>query len=131
MATMTAADRRRHAKQEYDAYLTDCPTHSLLDTLGNKWVCLVLNALADGPQRHSQLARRIAGASQKMLTQTLRLLERDGLVSREITPSVPVRVDYTLTVLGKDLSILLSGVKHWAEDHMDDILAARQEYPGA
>src|SRR2546430_12115448 len=78
MATKTATQRRHEARVSYDAFLAACPTRQLLDTLSNKWVCLVLTALGDGPQRHSDLKRAIAGVSQKMLTQTLRELERDG-----------------------------------------------------
>ncbi|MFF0247036.1 IS30 family transposase [Streptosporangium sandarakinum] len=103
MATRTAAQRREEARAAYDAYLAACPARELLDTISDKWVSLILNALADGPLRYSDLGRIIAGVSQKMLTQTLRGLKRDGLVSRTVTPSVPVRVDYALTDLGRDL----------------------------
>ena len=74
----------------------------MLDAFADKWVTLVLSALADGPLRYSDLSRRIAGVSQKMLTQTLRQLERDGLLTRTITPAVPVRVDYQLTARPND-----------------------------
>jgi DNA-binding HxlR family transcriptional regulator len=85
----------------------------------------VLTALTDGPRRYSDLTRIIAGVSQKMLTQTLRALERDGMVSRTITPAVPVRVEYELTPLGHSLLPVMRAVKEWAEVHMDDVLAAR------
>ena len=81
----------------YNAFMAKCPTRQVMATMGDKWASLTINALADGPQRHGQLATTIAGASQKMLTQTLRTLERDGLVTRTVTPTVPVRVDYELT----------------------------------
>jgi DNA-binding HxlR family transcriptional regulator len=97
MATTTAAQRREQAKRDYDAFLDRCPTRELLSRLTDKWVALVIPALAGGPQRHGELAHRIAGVSQKMLTQTLRTLERDGLVTRTVTAPVPVRVDYELT----------------------------------
>jgi DNA-binding HxlR family transcriptional regulator len=125
MPTMTAAERRARARKAYDAYMAECPTRELLGTLSSKWVTLVVCALADGPRRYSELARSIAGVSQKMLTQTLRSLERDGLVERSITPSVPVRVDYGLTPLGESLVPLVAELKAWAEAHMDDVLAAR------
>ncbi len=131
MPTQTAAQRRRAARIEYDAFLATCPSRQLVDRISDKWVTLVLPALADGPQRYSDLARRIAGVSQKMLTQTLRSLERDGLVTRQVTPSVPVRVDYELTPLGHNLMQLLSAIKHWAEQHMDEVLEARATYDGA
>jgi len=105
--------------------LAACPARQLLDVLSDKWVCLVLASLASGPQRHSELARDIAGASQKMLTQTLRALERDGFVDRTVTASVPVRVDYQLTPLGQDLAPVTNAVKAWAEAHLEDVLAAR------
>src|SRR3974390_1909134 len=101
MPTMTAAERREHERTAYNAYVAECPSRQLLDALSDKWVTLVLTALAGQPQRYSQLSRTIAGVSQKMLTQTLRMLERDGLITRTITPSVPVRVDYELTPLGR------------------------------
>jgi DNA-binding HxlR family transcriptional regulator len=128
MPTRTAAQRRQQAKIEYDAFVASCPTRGLVDRLSDKWVTLLVCALADGPQRYSDLARRVAGVSQKMLTQTLRILERDGLVTRVVTPSVPVRVDYELTPLGTNLLQLVSAIKHWAELHMDEVLAAREAY---
>ena len=126
MPVRTAAQRKRDAKTAYDAYLAACPSRQLLDTLANKWVCLVLAALADGPLRHSELARQIAGVSQKMLTQTLRSLERDGLLSRTVTASVPVRVDYKLTRLGEDLGGVVRELKRWAERNMPAVLEARR-----
>ena len=126
MPVRTAAQRRRDAKLVFDAYFAACPSRQLLDTLANKWVCLVLSALDAGPQRHSELARRIAGVSQKMLTQTLRALERDGLLSRTVTASVPVRVDYELTPLGEGLGGVVGELKRWAERHMPAVLEARR-----
>lgn len=131
MATTTAAERRAAAKQAYDAYIAECPSRKLLDTLSDKWVTLVLNALAAGPLRYRDLARTIAGVSQKMLTQTLRTLERDGLVTRTLTPSVPVRVDYELTPLGASLLPVVAAIKTWAEMHMPDVEAARTSYDSA
>ena len=111
--------------------MAECPTRELLETLSDKWMGLVLGALADTPKRHSELARRIAGVSQKMLTQTLRTLERDGLVTRTVTPTVPVRVDYELTPLGRTLLPVMMGIKDWAEAHMDEVNAARRVYDTA
>lgn len=128
MPTTTAAARRDEAKREYDAYLAACPSRMLLDRVSDKWVSLVLVALGDGTLRYSELSRQLAGISQKMLTQTLRSLERDGLVERHVTASVPVRVDYTLTPLGNSLRELMYGVKLWAQSHMDDVIAARERY---
>jgi len=128
MPTMTAAQRRAAEKIDYDAFLAQCPSRQLLDRLSDKWVTLVLAALGERPQRYSQLARTIAGVSQKMLTQTLRTLERDGLLTRTVTATVPVTVTYELTALGRSLLEVIAGLKLWAELHMDDVLEARASY---
>ena len=129
MPTKTATQKRAQAKAEYDAFLANCPSRQLLDRVSDKWVALILAALgSDGPRRYSELSRRLAGVSQKMLTQTLRSLERDGLVSRTVTPTVPVTVTYELTGLGLSLQQLMCDVKAWAEAHMEEVLTNRKEY---
>ena len=140
MATMTAAQKRAQAKVEYDAFLAACPSHKLLDRISDKWVTLILAALGSShqpgaacageprPMRYSELLRLLAGVSQKMLTQTLRSLERDGLVTRTVTPTVPVTVSYELTDLGLSLHQMMRGLKTWAEAHMDDVLANREAH---
>lgn len=141
MPTQNAAQKRARAKLEYDAFLANCPSRQLLDRISDKWVALILAALGeDGPHpgsvhtgephpmRYSELSRRLAGVSQKMLTQTLRSLERDGLLTRTVTPSVPVTVTYELTDLGLSLHELMVGVKSWAEAHMDEVHANRTKY---
>ncbi|MFD2350793.1 winged helix-turn-helix transcriptional regulator [Nonomuraea ferruginea] len=141
MPTTTAAQQRAQAKMEYDAFLVSCPSRWLLDRISDKWVSLILAALgSDGPRpggdcageprpmRYSELSRRLAGVSQKMLTQTLRSLERDGLITRTVTPTVPVTVTYELTDLGLSLRDLMHGIKAWAETHMDEVLANREQY---
>lgn len=142
MPTRTAAQERAQAKADYDAYLAGCPSRQLLGRISDKWVALTLAALggdgpgrrggdrADGPRpmRYSELSRRLAGVSQKMLTQTLRALERDGLVIRTVTPTVPVTVTYEMTDLGFSLHQLMRGIKDWAEAHMDEVLTNRGEY---
>lgn len=145
MPSESTKQRRAQAKLDYDAFLTNCPSRQLLARIADKWVTLVLAALGgDGPSagggdagtgtgearplRYSELSRRLAGVSQKMLTQTLRSLERDGLVTRTVTPTVPVTVHYELTELGSSLQALMWGVKDWAEAHMDEVLANRDEY---
>ncbi|SOB78851.1 winged helix-turn-helix transcriptional regulator [Streptomyces sp. 1331.2] len=130
MPTTTAAQRRAAEAAGYDAYLAQCPARQLLDRIGDKWTSLVVNALADGPQRYSDLRRRLAGVSEKMLTQTLRALERDGLLTRTVTVTVPARVDYELTALGQDLLPLMQAIKAWAESHMPQVLAARAAHDG-
>ncbi|GAB2844207.1 helix-turn-helix domain-containing protein [Actinocorallia aurea] len=105
-----------------------CPANRLLDRLGDKWAPLVLRALADGPVRYNALSRTVAGASQKMLTQTLRSLERDGFVLRTAVPGVPARVDYSLTPPGESLPALLDSLASWAEEHMPGVDLARAAY---
>jgi DNA-binding HxlR family transcriptional regulator len=142
MATMMAAQKRAQTKVEYDAFLAACPSRKLLDRISDKWVTLILAALgSDGSHqlgancageprsmRYSELSRLLAGVSQKMLTQTLRSLERDGLVTRTARPTVPVTVSYELTDLGLSLHQIMRGLKAWAEMHMDDVLANRAAY---
>ncbi|MGW7141057.1 winged helix-turn-helix transcriptional regulator [Streptomyces xanthophaeus] len=134
MATRTAAARREEARAAYDAFLKECPTGQLLARISDKWVGLIVSALREAEDhclRYSDLGRKIPGVSQKMLTQTLRSLERDGLVTRTVTPSVPVRVDYRLTELGHSLGCLLASVKLWAENHFDEVNAHRETYDEA
>lgn len=128
MPTMTAAQRRAADKAEYDVFLAECPSRQLLDRMSDKWVTLVLCALQDKPQRYSELARTIAGVSQKMLTQTLRSLERDGMLTRSVTATVPVTVTYELTELGRSLLVVFAQLKDWAESHMGAVLEARASY---
>jgi DNA-binding HxlR family transcriptional regulator len=128
MTTMSAAHKRDAMRYDYNANLARCPGHEVLATLSDKWVTLVISALADGPLRHGELARIVAGASQKMLTQTLRKLERDGLVGRSVTPSVPPRVDYELTSLGGELLPIQRAIKTWAETHIEAVHRARDAF---
>lgn len=130
MPTLTAAQRRQAARAEYDAFLAACPSRQVLDRISDKWVTLILVALADGALRYRDLCLIIAGVSQKMLTQTLRTLERDGLVSRTLTPGVPPRVDYALTQLGESLMPAVNAIKTWAEEHIGEIEASRTAYDG-
>ena len=128
MPTMTAAQQREVAKQEFDAFLADCPSRLVLDRISDKWVTLVIASLSDGPLRFSELSRQLAGVSQKMLTQTLRTLERDDLVTRTVTAAVPVRVDYALTDLGHSLLDPIKHHKAWAEDHVPEVREAQEAY---
>lgn len=128
MPTMTAAQRRQREREAYNAYIAECPSRQVLDAISDKWVTLVLSALAEGPLRYSDLSRRIAGVSQKMLTQTLRQLERDGLLTRTLTPAVPVRVDYQLTELGKTMLPVVAAIKQWSEAHIHEIHTARDAF---
>ena len=108
-----------------------CPTRQVLDRIADKWTMLVIVALEDGTLRFSELRRAVDGITQKMLTQTLRALERDGIVDREVIPTVPVTVRYTLTPLGHSLAEAVGGIRRWAYANMDAIEAARAAYvPG-
>ncbi|MFC7996934.1 winged helix-turn-helix transcriptional regulator [Streptomyces rochei] len=136
----TKADEKAQAKAEYNAFLAVCPSRQLLDRISDKWVVLILCALGgDTPERsgashapkamrYSELARLLAGVSQKMLTQTLRALERDGLLVRTVKPTVPVTVTYELTDLGLSLHHLTRGLRQWAQTHMEEVLAHREDH---
>jgi DNA-binding HxlR family transcriptional regulator len=130
MATKNAAQRRADDKIVYDAFMATCPTRQVMATVGDKWSGLLLNAMADGPRRHGQLRTTVAGISQKMLTQTLRTLERDGLVTRSVEATVPVTVSYGLTELGETLMPILRALKLWSETHIGEIMDARDAYDG-
>jgi len=112
----------------YNVYVSACPTRAALDRIADKWTVLIIGLLGDGPKRFSVLKREVDGISQKMLTQTLRGLERDGLVSRTIYPEVPPHVEYDLTLLGRTLSIPIAAVRQWAEKQIEEVRAAQQIY---
>ena len=112
-------------------YRADCPTRRILDRIGDRWTVLIVGALWDGSARFSELRRRIEGVSQKMLTQTLRGLERDGLVRRTVYPEVPVRVEYTLTEAGRTLREPLRALEEWSIAHLGDVSASQEAYDRA
>jgi len=106
-----------------------CRTIStLLSRIGDKWTVLVVQTLGEGPKRFNQLRREIPSVSQRMLTLTLRNLERDGLVSRTVTPSIPPRVDYELTDLGQSLQKPICGLATWAMDNVEAIHSAQARF---
>ena len=107
-------------------YRALCPTRQILDRISDKWVVLVLGLLAGGPKRFSVVKREIEGISQKMLSQTLRSLEQDGLLTRRAFPTVPVTVEYELTSLGHSLNSTLEPVIAWAIANMGKIHRARE-----
>ena len=139
MATTTAADQRAAAKTQYNAFLAACPSQQLLAQVSGKWVALVLSALGSGPDcdgeprpmRYSELARTLAGVSPKMLSQTLKSLERDGLISRTATATVPVTVTYDLTDLGLSLHETVRQLKAWSELHRDEVSAHQARFDAA
>jgi DNA-binding HxlR family transcriptional regulator len=111
-----------------DPYEADCPTRRILDRIGDRWTVLIIGVLGEGDARFSELRRRVEGISQKMLTQTLRGLERDGLVRRTVYAEVPVRVEYSLTNAGRTLLEPLSALREWAIEHLGDVMASQGAY---
>jgi len=110
----------------YNVYSQDCPTRTVLDIVADKWTSLLIVALVPGTKRFQQLKREIGGITQKMLTQTLRSLERNGLVERRAYATVPPRVEYTLTRLGHTLSETLEALQEWSVAHVEEIQRARK-----
>jgi DNA-binding HxlR family transcriptional regulator len=123
MATMTAAQRRELERRAYLKMMEGCDSRQVIGLLADKWVTLVLHALAEGPLRRGELARTVAGATPKVLTQTLRSLEQNGLVIRTVIPDVPVRVHYELSELGQSLRGLVLTIADWATAHIEEIRA--------
>lgn len=112
----------------FDVMSPDCPSRLILQRMGDKWTPLVFLALESGPRRFSQLKADIGGVTPKVLTQTLRQLERDGLLTRTIYPEVPPRVEYALTRLGGTLLGPLEVMREWSQSHAASILRARNDY---
>lgn len=112
----------------FGVYNDECPTRQALDRIADKWSVLIIGMLEDKPKRFSDLQRAIGGISQKMLTQTLRTLERDGLIKRTVYAQVPPRVDYELTPLGRTLIEPIRAIRVWAESHIKQVIAAQQAY---
>lgn len=112
----------------WDPYSDKCPTRMVLDRIGDKWTVLILGLLGRGPMRFNRLRREIGGLSQKVLAQTLRGLERDGLVSRTAFATVPVTVEYALTPLGATLAEAVAPLRDWAAGHMEAVIASQAAY---
>lgn len=112
-----------------DVYNADCPTRQILDRVGDKWaVLLLLLLLTAESRRFNELRRTIGGISQKMLSQTLKSLERDGLVRRRAFATVPVTVEYSITPLGATLAQAVDPLRQWAENNLKDVQAAQRRY---
>jgi DNA-binding HxlR family transcriptional regulator len=111
-----------------DPYVEGCPTRKVLDLIGDRWTVLIIGLLEERPKRFSELLHTIGGVSQKMLTQTLRSLERDGLVTRTVYAEVPPRVEYALTPLGQTLIEPITALREWAETKIDLVTAAQERY---
>ena len=113
---------------DFDILSPACPSRTVLRHVVDRWTPLVVTVLADGPSRFGELRARVGGVTPKVLTQTLRSMERDGLLTRAVTASMPPRVDYSLTPLGNTLIAPMNALRQWAETNMDAVLAARERY---
>ncbi len=120
--------RKPEAPARPDPYAARCPTRLLLDRIGDKWTVLVLGLIRDEPQRFNALRRTVEGLTQKMLSQTLKALERDGLITRTVIPTTPVSVQYAITPLGRTLAATLDGLTSWAREHISDVANAQRRY---
>ncbi len=118
------------AAPNWNAYAAECPTRLVLDRIADKWTVLILGLLGQQPWRFNALLRKIEGLSQKVLSQTLKRLERDGLVSRTVFATSPVTVEYSLTPLGGTLADSLDALIRWAEDNIDAVQAAQRAFDG-
>lgn len=119
--------------EEFDELVADvfsrrCTSRTVLETLTGRWAILALVALHEGPYRFNALRRRVDGVSEKMLSQTLHALERDGMVLRVAEPSIPPRVEYSLTELGREAAERLIPLIEWVEERMPQVASAREEY---
>jgi DNA-binding HxlR family transcriptional regulator len=126
-------DQVSHQKPEGDhwpanPYASNCPTRLVLDRIADKWTVLLLILLERRPWRFNELRREVGGLTQKMASQTLKGLERDGLVTRKVTPTVPVTVEYSITPLGRTLFATVDALRLWAETHMPEVTRAQEHY---
>lgn len=134
MGCVTRAPQRRAgivSDFAADPFNPACPSRRLLDRIGDRWTVLIVVALDPGPQRFGALASRVGGISQKMLTQTLRSLERDGFVTRTAYPEIPPRVEYALTPLGRSLLGPLRALEEWAVTNLPAVASHQQGYAAA
>jgi DNA-binding HxlR family transcriptional regulator len=111
-----------------NAYAAECPTRQILDRVGDKWAVLILLLIRDEPMRFNALRRAIEGISQKMLSQVLKSLERDGLIKRRVFATVPVTVEYSITALGTTLAAAVDPLRDWAEQNLKEVLSAQRRY---
>jgi len=113
---------------DWNVYDKDCPTRLVLNRIADKWTVLVVGSLAQRTKRFGELKREITGISQKMLTQTLRGMERDGLINRKVYPTVPPKVEYSLTNLGITLINMLNEIRSWSESNIELVIKAQEKY---
>jgi DNA-binding HxlR family transcriptional regulator len=120
-----------HNYPEISVCNAQCPSRQVLDLIADKWAAIAIYRLSKGTKRYNELQKEIGGISQKMLTQTLRNLERDGIVNRRVYPTIPPMVEYSLTLLGETLTEPLSQLCKWAEIHIPEVEKARERYDRA
>lgn len=125
---LNAAAKRFNGWQTLGFDASRCPVRNVLDFIGDKWTTLILMSLAGAPRRFNEIVRVVPDISKRMLTQTLRSLERDGLVTRHVFPTKPPSVEYRLSPLGRSVLEPLDGLVAWAESHFSAIALARREY---
>jgi DNA-binding HxlR family transcriptional regulator len=123
------AQQMRTSRERGDLSIPDCPSRGVLDHVTSRWGVLVLVTLLEDTHRFSELRRKVAGVSEKMLSQTLQALEQDGFVLRESYPVIPPRVDYSLTPLGREIAGHIEVLTDWIEENMPRVLAARARHP--
>src|ERR1043166_2699773 len=127
----TSPDHPGVTAMKPNAYSADCPTRQILDRVGDKWAVLILLLIRHEPMRFNALRRAIEGISQKMLSQVLKSLERDGLVRRRAIATVPVTVEYSITPLGATLADAVDPLRDWAEQNLKEVLNAQRRYDAA
>ncbi len=130
MKTQAKVLTGRQKRRKGNVYDENCPSRIVLNHLMSRWGCLVLLVLLNGTQRFSELARGIGGVSEKMLAQTLQTLEADGFVVRTVYPTIPPKVEYSLTRLGREAGIHIKNLTDWVEDHVPEVLGSRSQLAG-
>lgn len=127
----SGAERPEGSLIDFDVMSPRCPSRTVLRHVVDRWTPLVVTALEEGPLRFTEIRRRVGGVTPKVLTQTLRSMERDGLVTRSQAGGVPPRVDYDLTPLGLSLRAPVAALRQWAQQHAEQVLGAREAYDTA
>ena len=115
-------------EKTWDIFNKNCPTRMVLDRIADKWTVLVVGVLKDETKRFGVLKKQIDGISQKMLTKTLRGMERDGLIKRKVYPTIPPKVEYSLTPLGVTLVDMLQNIQFWAENNIEQIIKSQKKF---
>ncbi len=118
----------KKTKHKGDVSKTTCPSREVLTLIADKWTVLIIHTLSDKTLRHNELSRSLGDISQKVLTQALRKLERNGIITRTVYPVVPPKVEYALSPIGRSLVSTLGTLSSWAETHFPEVLSARERF---